>query len=231
MHNEETITTPASSHEMEEYSIDQAVPANSYLANWLLDLRTVEKPLNWKKIFGNTNKVELEVGCGTGMFISQYAEDHPKVNLVGLDKCSGIVARSAQKTRRFELENVKLLRFEALYFVDEYVAPKSLQAIHCYYSDPWHKRSHYKRRLWQRPFLEACHKALEEGGMLYMKTDVTDYYSAIQKVFAASADLFEQVLSQRLDEVPLEGDYESNFQLKARAKGHPLYYEVWRKKH
>lgn len=215
----------------DDATLQQAFPSGAFLANWILDLRTTGKPLNWETIFGNNRPVELEVGCGTGMFISKYAADNPEINLVGLDKCSGIVHRTAQKTRRLQLENVKLLRFEALYFVDDYVPPASLRAIHCYYSDPWHKRSHHRRRLWQRPFLVACHKALQEGGLLYMKTDVTDYYTAISKVFAASGDLFEQVSSQRLDQVPLEGDYESNFQLKARAKGHPLYYEVWRKKH
>ncbi|MDX1973129.1 MAG: tRNA (guanosine(46)-N7)-methyltransferase TrmB [Candidatus Sumerlaeia bacterium] len=200
------------------------------IQGWLLNLSEFEKPLDWEKVFGNRNPVEVEIGCGTGLFLAAYAKDHPELNLVGLDKVAGIVLRTAQKLRKRQLNHVRVLRFEALYFLEEYIAPESLNAVHCYYSDPWPKRSHHRRRVWQPPFLKAAHRSLKPGGLLYMKTDVTDYFEAIQKAFGQCSELFECVEQHRLDEVPLPGDYDSNFQQKARVKGHPLYYQIWRKR-
>lgn len=234
MHKDELEPTkelfPEDEAEEQEEFADEPLPAAHLLTNWLLDLRAVEKPLQWPAIFQNDRPVELEVGCGTGLFLSKYAADHQELNLIGIDKCTGLVFRTAQKTRRLKLENVKLLRFEALFFLQDYIPQGGLHALHCYYSDPWPKRSHHRRRVWQKPFLEAAHKALQAEGRLYMKTDVTEYFLAIQKAFASVPELFTLELDQRLDEVPLAGDYESNYQLKARRKGHPLHYQIWRKR-
>jgi tRNA (guanine-N7-)-methyltransferase len=45
-----------------------------------------------------------------------------------------------------------------------------------FFPDPWPKNRHHKKRLFQKPFLNACHKVLSPGGTLFVKTDHDGYF-------------------------------------------------------
>ena len=38
--------------------------------------------IDFKKVFGNDNAVELEIGCGKGRFITDLAKRKPEVNFI-----------------------------------------------------------------------------------------------------------------------------------------------------
>lgn len=195
----------------------------------IVDLATMPKPLDFDALFGRRAPVEIEIGIGSGYFLSRYAKEHPDVNLLGMDKVGSEVYRTNDKCLRIGARNVRLLRCDAPYFLAEFPAEASIHAIHIYYSDPWPKTKHHKRRLWQPSLVPLLERAIRPGGLLYMKTDVTEYFEVIDGVLRAAENL-ELVDARRLDLEPMEGDHETNFQRKAREKGHPLHYQLWRRR-
>lgn len=196
--------------------------------NLELDLAELAKPLDFKALFGRSAPLEIEVGVGSGFFCAEYARDHPEINLLGIDKTGSETHRTNDKCRRRGLTNVRLLRCDALYFLEDYPADHSVDTYHVYYSDPWPKKRHHRRRLWQPRFIEILRRTLKRDGRLFMKTDVTDYFEVIDGLLHASGFL-DLVHERRLDLDPLEGDYETNFQRKAIEQGHPLHYQLWRR--
>ena len=204
-------------------------PTPDGLWNLELDLAELEKPLDFDRLFGRSAPVEVEVGIGSGYFCAEYAQDHPGVNLLGIDKVSTEVHRTNDKCRRRGLTNVRLLRCDALYFLEDYPPDRSVDVFHVYYSDPWPKTRHHRRRLWQPRFIEILRRTLKPDGRLFMKTDVTDYFEVIDGLLHTCGFL-DLVDERRFDLNPLEGDYETNFQRKAIEQGHPLHYQEWRRK-
>jgi tRNA (guanine-N7-)-methyltransferase len=193
-----------------------------------LRLGALEKPLDLATLFGREAPTELEIGIGSGYFLSRYALDHQERNLLGLDNAASEVRRSADKCRRLGAGNVRVLRVDALYFLEEFPPPAAFQAIHIYYSDPWPKKRHHKRRLWQPRLVPLLERTLAPGGTLLLKTDVTAYFDVIQEVLGASS-LLHCEGTRRIDLEPLPGDYDSNFQRKAVQQGHPLHWQRWRR--
>lgn len=195
----------------------------------LVSLADLPKPLDYKALFGREAPVEIEVGIGSGYFLSRYGSEHPELNLIGLDKVGSEIHRSHDKCRRMGASNVRIVKCDALYFLEDFPPPASVQTIHVYYSDPWPKKRHHKRRVWRPEFIRAAVRCLEPRGRLLMKTDVADYFVVIDRLLRAEPAL-ALVEDRRLDHEPLEGDYVTNFQRKAVAQGHPLHYQVWEKR-
>lgn len=193
-----------------------------------VDVARLARPIDPLKLFGRPGPFEIEVGFGTGVFLSLYAQDNPDVNLLGVEKAKGEVYRAADKVRRRFLTNVRAVACDALYFLEEFIAPESVDAFHVYYSDPWPKKRHHKRRVWRPEFTALVHRALKPAGLLYLKTDVTAYFEVINEVMEATEGM-EKRVEQRIDLEPLRRDYETNFQRKAREAGHPLHYQEWKK--
>jgi len=196
--------------------------------HWVLSPADLEEPLNLQKIFGNDQPLELELGIGSGYFLSRYAQNHLGTNILGVDKVASEVMRSADKARRLGVTNIRTLQYEALILLEEYIEPETFQRVHVYYSDPWPKKRHHRRRVWKPEFVQAAWKVLKPGGELYMKTDVSEYFEVIDDVIKSDGG-FKNLMNHRLDHEPIDGDYETNFQRKAKEKGHPLHYQIWKK--
>ncbi len=197
---------------------------------FVIDLAEVPNPFDWDAAFGpGAARNEIEVGIGSGYFLSRYGIAHPGSRILGMDKEGSEVWRTADKLARHGVANARVLRADALYFLAEYVADSSVDAYHIYYSDPWPKTRHHKRRLWRPAIVPILERTMKPGADLFMKTDVSEYFDAIQRVLGG-AEKLELVEDRRIDRDPLEGDYETNFQRKAREKGHPLHWQHWRRK-
>lgn len=192
----------------------------------VLELADLRKPLDFTELFGRDAPVEIEVGIGSGYFLSRYGQDHRELNLLGLDKAGSEVRRTQDKCRRLGVSNVRLLRCDAIYFLEDYPPDGSVDAFHVYYSDPWPKTRHHKRRLWRPEFVRQIERVLRPGGLLRLKTDVTEYFGIIRGLLDASPSLALRE-ERRLDIEPMAGDYQTNFQRKAVEAGHPLHFQVW----
>ncbi|MDE7336893.1 MAG: methyltransferase domain-containing protein, partial [Clostridia bacterium] len=84
----------------------------------ILDLNmktSVEKKdyVDYSKVFGNSNRVELEIGCGKGFFITELAKRNPNVNYIAIEMLSNVIVEACEKAKKANLTNVKFMIIRA----------------------------------------------------------------------------------------------------------------------
>jgi tRNA (guanine-N7-)-methyltransferase len=73
------------------------------------------------------------------------------------------------------LTNLRLIRHDAVEVLEHMIGKDSLDGIHIYFADPWHKKRHHKRRLIQEQFVELLASRIKPGGYLHLATDWHNY--------------------------------------------------------
>jgi tRNA (guanine-N7-)-methyltransferase len=130
---------------------------------------------DWKRDFGRTAPLELEIGPGRGAFALDHAQRHPEIDLIVIESrrsdCELIRARAAKRG----LRNLMVLHGDARLLVPRLFPPGSLAAVHLQFPDPWWKRRHHKRRMLDADFAEQMRALLATGGMVDFRTDVPAY--------------------------------------------------------
>ena len=123
----------------------------------------------WSKVFKNNNPIYIEIGMGKGDFIIENAIKYPDINFIGIEKFDSVIVRAIQKSNELELNNLKLIRMDALEIDD--VFDKEIDRIYLNFSDPWPKERHAKRRLTSPIFLLKYDKIFKKDANIIMKTD------------------------------------------------------------
>ena len=148
---------------------------------------SLPRPIDWAQLFGNSNPVELEIGCGKGTFITGQAVARPMVNFFGIEWARFYWRYTCDRLRRNGCAaNARCIRADAASFLRDYVPADSLAAVHIYFPDPWPKARHHKRRLIQPAFLEQVRRILAPDGRLQIVTDHSDYWAQIETDVRAS---------------------------------------------
>jgi tRNA (guanine-N7-)-methyltransferase len=189
----------------------------------LRSLPIIER-LPLEKIFSSNQPLEVEIGAGDGSFLVAYAKAHPELNLIGLERLLGRLRKIDRKARRAGLQNIRLLRLEASYFVQYMLPPGSVNAFHIYFPDPWPKRRHWKNRLIEDTFTRSLQQALRPGGLVYLRTDDQPYFSQMLEVFAQNAAFEKMETPTQL--LTIVTDFERNFHLRGVATNHATYRKV-----
>jgi tRNA (guanine-N7-)-methyltransferase len=180
------------------------------------------EPLNWRRLFGNDNAVEIEVGMGKGLFLLTSALARPDTNFFGIE-----IVRKYQlyATTRFalrRLSNVKTVCADARWVLRQFVPPGSVTAIHVYFPDPWWKARHKKRRVFTPGFAEDVAMAIAAGGRFHIASDVEEYFGVMTGIVRTMPAFRE--LRTETSTAPLEtAGYQTNFERKARQKGTPIW--------
>ena len=140
-------------------------------------------PADW------TGEVELEIGCGKGKFLVAGASTRPETFFVGCEAGPDYARYCADRIKRQALPNAKLIADDARLLLADSVPPASLRRIHVYHPDPWPKRRHRKRRIFDAEFAALCVRALRADGELLVATDNTRYFGEILTVLGAEGGL------------------------------------------
>lgn len=119
--------------------------------------------------------LEIEIGCGNGHFLAEYAARVPGARLVGIDIKKGRCAKAREKADKRGLANVSIVHGGAEQYLAG-LAAGSVAAFHIYFPDPWPKSRHRKRRFFTMERLRELHALLAPGGRLYFGTDFLDYF-------------------------------------------------------
>lgn len=153
--------------------------------------------------------VEVEIGAGDGSFLIQWAAQNPGTNFLGLERLMGRLKKIEKKSRRLGLTNVRAMRLEATYFAEYLLPPDSVSAVHIYFPDPWPKRKHRQNRLVNERYTEILRAALIKDGIVFLRTDDTDYFSQMTRVFDANPNYTAVETPERLASVLT--DFERDF--------------------
>ena len=185
----------------------------------------------WKKeVFGNDNKIHIEIGMGKGRFLMDMAALHPDINYVGIEKYSSVLLRAIQKQEQLLLPNVIFIRMDAENICDVF-APSEVDKIYLNFSDPWPKDRHAKRRLPSREFLKRYDKILVPDGVVEFKTDNEDLFNfALEEVEPAGWTLDAVTRDLHNDPVMNENNVMTEYEERFSSMGNPIFkYIVSRK--
>ncbi len=186
-----------------------------------LDVETLPHPLDFAALYGNSHPVEMEIGIGKGTFLTDQAKARPEINFFGIEWARFYYRYAADRLRRNDCLNARVIRAEAGFFVREYLPDACLAALHIYFPDPWPKKRHHKRRLIQQPFVAQVQRILIPGGKLLIVTDHQDYFEQIQSVVKDSP---LQILEYDRPGSAREDEFVgTNFERKYRREGRPFY--------
>ena len=122
----------------------------------------------------------------------------------------------------YTLMNVKLLHADAVEFIRYRCASEVAAVIHLYFSDPWPKKRHHKRRVIQDRSLADFHRVLVPGGEIRLVTDHDDLWAWYED-HAARTDLFEPRPFERTESASEGEIVGSNFERKYRVEGRPFH--------
>lgn len=175
-------------------------------------------------------KAELEIGSGKGTFLVQHAPLHPDTQFLGIEYAAAFFRHAADRIRRHNITNVRMLHAEAGLFVRQYIPDACFQTVHIYFPDPWPKKRHHKRRLVQAPFLEHLHRILKSNGEVRLATDHGDYFQSMLEHASKVTMLFEK-LPYEPPESAEDGELVgTNFERKYRREGRNFNGMVLRKR-
>jgi len=193
-----------------------------------LQLDELQAPLCWEDIFANRHPVEIEIGIGKGTLLRRMAATTPHHNFVGIERASKYFRIAVHRVTRDRQSNIRLIRTDALYFIGKFVADESVAVFHIYFSDPWSKRRHAKRRLFQPHTVSLLERKTAPGGEVRIRTDMDWYFGDI-------ATLFEQHTRLRLVEkgvLPASAippEMQTNYEIKYRATGKTIFFVTLQK--
>ncbi len=173
-------------------------------------------------LFSKKQPLEIEIGCGKGRFALQRAQLHPEINMIAFDKLWKFLKRRQGRVVREEVSNLLFFKAEAEFFFEKAVPDQSISIIHLYFPDPWPKRKHNNRRLFDTDFLKLAAQKIVPGGLFEIATDFEDYYEAMMKVLAVQKDwrLVRETVNERI----FEPECLTNYELKYQAEGRKLHY-------
>jgi tRNA (guanine-N7-)-methyltransferase len=165
----------------QQRAIDEGMP------KWGIEYRP--EPLDLNQAFGRDAPKILEIGFGMGGATAEIAANLPQNDYLGVEVHSPGVGNLFKLIEEKQLTNLRLLRHDAVEVIDNMLADGSLDGVHIFFPDPWHKKRHNKRRLIQAPLIEKLVKKLKPGGYLHAATDWEDYAIQILEVFNGNAEL------------------------------------------
>lgn len=155
-----------------------------------LDLPRLPLPATNVDIFHRDAPLVLEIGFGSGRFLEHIAKTHPEWNCLAADIARGSATRAFKHLRRANLSNVQLYHGSGLFLLRNVLANESLSRVYVNFPDPWRKKRHAGKRLFQPSFFELLAARLTADGTLLFTTDDAPYFEQTI-TFALESDYYK----------------------------------------
>jgi tRNA (guanine-N7-)-methyltransferase len=155
------------------------------------------QPFDWASAFAHTSLSSsaeirpriLEIGFGMGETTAAIAQLRPEDDFLAIEVHLPGVGALLKRIEELGLINLRLIRHDAVEVIEHMIAENSLDGIHIYFADPWHKKRHHKRRLIQKQFVELLASRIKPGGYLHLATDWHNYAEQMLLVLNRQASL------------------------------------------
>ena len=184
--------------------------------------KDVEKSLfDYEEVFGNSNPVRLEIGCGKGQFICEMAKRNPDVNFIAVEKIKNVIVAACEKAKEEGLTNVKFIAGCAEY-LPRFIPENSVELIYLNFSCPFPKAKYARHRLTHRFFLEIYRKLLTEKGEIHQKTDNMHFFEFSLEEYSTAKYTIKN-LSLDLHSSGFEGNIVTEYEKRFSDLGQPIY--------
>jgi tRNA (guanine-N7-)-methyltransferase len=185
------------------------------------------RPLNLEQVFGRESPKILEIGFGMGESTAAISLAHPENDYLAIEVHTPGVGNLLKLIDAQHINNIRIIQHDAVEVLRDMIAMGTLDGVHIFFPDPWHKARHNKRRLIQGPFIAQLAQTLKPGGYIHVATDWEDYAEQILSVLGAEP-LLENTA---LDYAP-HPDYRplTKFEQRGKRLGHGVWDLVFRRK-
>ena len=163
-----------------------AVYADSTGASGTNDAQTPAKP---------AAPVVLEIGFGMGEATAKIATTLPDTHFLCCEVHEPGVGALLKRIGENNITNIRICAHDAVEVIDHMLPRQSLDGVHIFFPDPWHKTKHNKRRLIQSPLVAKLAARLKVGGYLHCATDWEPYAQQILEVLTAEPLLKNRALA------------------------------------
>jgi len=186
-----------------------------------------DEPLSWPGLFGDSRPILVEIGSGKGLFLSNAARRRPEFGCFGVELARKYARLAAERALKAGLTNVRLWPGDAGALLARRIRDASVREVHVYFPDPWWKKRHKKRRVFNATLVASIVRILEAGGELHVATDVEEYFGVIREL-VGEEPRFVEIEPPPLGEPDDDHDYLTNFERKYRIEGRPVYRSSYR---
>lgn len=124
----------------------------------------------------------LDIGFGAGETTTYLAKNMPNSSILGAEVYLSGIGSTLSRSNEEKLTNIKILNSDIVPFLEEKISDCSFDLVLMFYPDPWPKRKHHKRRLFQERFINLIQRKLRKDGIFYFKTDWNHYYEEAKKL-------------------------------------------------
>ena len=132
--------------------------------------------LDLPKTFGRQESLKvLEIGFGMGETTATIAQSMPERDFLGVEVHTPGVGGLLKLIGEKSLSNIRIIQHDVVDVLNHMIADGSLDGVHIFFPDPWHKKRHHKRRLIQAEFVKLLCSKLKTGAYLHVATDWQEY--------------------------------------------------------
>ena len=187
-----------------------------------------EMPADLNQAFGRSNPKILEIGFGMGTATAEIARRLPDDDFLAIDVHGPGVGNLLKLIDEQRIANIRVMRHDAVEVVENMLADGSLDGIHIFFPDPWHKKRHNKRRLIQAPFVAKLLPKLKSGGYIHLATDWEEYAQQMLEVLNG----FPEALQNTAETYAPTPAYrpETKFEARGKRLGHGVWDLVFVKR-
>ena len=143
--------------------------------------------LNLDEVFGRRAPRILEIGFGMGESTAAIALAHPENDYLALEVHTPGVGSLLKHIEENNLANIRIIQHDAVEVLRDMLEDATLDGVHIFFPDPWHKKRHNKRRLIQPPFVTQLLHKLKSGGYIHVATDWQDYAEQVLAVLSGES--------------------------------------------
>jgi len=127
----------------------------------------------------------LEIGFGMGEATAHIAALLPEKDFLCCEVHPPGVGALLKRISEQGLSNIRIIAHDAVEVIDHMLPLHSLDGVHIFFPDPWHKKRHNKRRLLQAPLIARLAQRLKPGGYLHCATDWQPYAEQMLELLRA----------------------------------------------
>ncbi len=135
--------------------------------------------------FGRQAPLILEIGFGMGDATAKIAQTRPDDNFLCCEVHAPGVGALLKRCGEEGIGNIRIVQHDAIEVMGHMLGENSLDGVHIFFPDPWHKSRHHKRRLIQSPFVNRLARHIKQGGYLHLATDWHPYAEQMLQVLSA----------------------------------------------
>ncbi len=149
-----------------------------------------DQPLDLNQAFGRADsKKILEIGFGMGDATAKIAQTLPECDFLAVEVHTPGVGSLLKLMQEGEIQNLRIVQHDAVEVLQNMLPDGSLDGVHIFFPDPWHKKRHHKRRLIQAEFIQLVCTKLKPGAYLHVATDWQAYAEWVLEVLQAEPQL------------------------------------------